>query len=305
MASNNGRATPERVALLPDEHALPNGGSMKKTEVFGWEVIDRPGKYLKISKHEIKVDQEYQRDNIRAARINRIASRFSWVRFGCLLVAKRPDGTFWVFDGQHRKLAADKQSDIDLLPCLVFESTGPTVEANFFLDVNSDRSSLTMLDRFKALISSQDETAIAVQKMVTASKYRIQRGGTAQNTVQCVGLLYRCMVADPKACQTAWNIAVDIHDGNIIMDRVFLAIYAVERHVAKSIESTLTDARFRAAVERIRPKAVINSIRQTAEFYGKGGPKIYGESLVRLLNKGRRTNLIPSLYVQGEDDAGE
>lgn len=290
--------------LTAEDMTTPRGAVMKKTDVFGWEVVDRPGKYQKISKHDLKIDAEYQRDNVRQARVNRIAARFSWVRFGCLSVARRPDGTFWVFDGQHRKLAADKQSDVDALPCLVFESTGPSDEASYFLDVNSDRSTVSMLDRFKALIAAQDETAVAVEKMVRATKYRIQRG-SAQYSTQCVGVLCRSMNADPDACQTAWALAAEMHDGEPVTDRVYLAIYAAERHLAKTGHGSLTDARYRTAVERIRPKSVLTSIRQTAEFYGKGGPKIYGEALVRLLNKGRRTNVIPSLYVQGETDEAE
>lgn len=293
-----------KAVIGPDTHPGFPGkcGPMDKIEMYGWEMVDRPGKYQKIHKSQLNVDHDYQRDNVRHARVNRIAHRWSWVQFGAISVARRPDGSFWVFDGQHRKLAADKRSDIGELPCMVFESTGPVDEAHYFLVINGDRGPVAKIDAYKALLAQGDATAMAVEEMIRASSYTMSRGG-ADRTVQCVTALFRAIKTDPRAARVAWQMAVRVTGGKTVVDRVFVSLFVVERHLAKTGAGSLGDDRFGQAIDRLNPKAIYRSIAQTVEYHGKGGEKIYGEALLRLLNKGRR-NPIPSLYAESQD-AGE
>lgn len=286
--------------LPPDKNRAPRGnGVVDKVEMYGWEMVDKPGKFTKLSKRLLHIDHDYQRDQIRWGRVNRIASCWSWARFGCLLVSKRNDGTFWVFDGQHRKLAADKRSDVDDLPCLVFECSDVAQEASLFID-QTDRGNLTMLDRFKALLSKNDQTAIQVREMVEASRYRIM-AGNAKNTVRCVGVLMSAMKVDPQAARIAWRVVVAISDRESIGERVYQGLFAVERHLAKLNRGSLADSKMRPFVSRLSPVAINKSIIATTEFYGKGGGKVYGEGVLRLLNKGRQ-HRVPSLYSEADED---
>jgi hypothetical protein len=295
MTAANGRADPSMGVTV-------RGGSMSKVEMYGWEIVDSPGRYERVAKSDLHVDHDYQRDHIKHARVNRIAAKWSWVRFGTLSVARRPDGTLWVFDGQHRKLAADKRADIDRLPCVVFTSDGPVSESRFFLDTNGDRGSVQMIDKFKALLAQKDETAEFVQRIVTTSGYKIERGG-ADFTVQCVGAVYRAAALDAAAAPAAWAIAAEMFAGKPVTDRVFTGLWRAERQIRKHGLGTLTAGAFAAAVGRLTPSAVTKSIVATAEYHGKGGTNAFGEGVIRLLNRGRRTNLIPSLYTEPGHDA--
>lgn len=289
--------------LPPDKILPPQGEPVDKVDVYGWQILDKSGQFRKISKHELNIDHDYQRDHVHHARVNRIASRWSWVRFGVICVVRRPDGTYWVFDGQHRKLAADKRSDIDELPCIVFTSTGPVDESKFFLDSNCDRGAVSMLDRFKALVAQNDAVALSVKSMTERSGYRIQRG-KARKSVQCVGVLMRAVASDQESAQAAWDALVAISDHESIVDRVFQGLYAVEKHVKRLELGSIADAKLRPFLSRLTIRSILRSIAETAAFYGKGGPKVYGEAVLRIMNKGRQ-HKIPSLYAEDDTDAVE
>lgn len=290
-----------KAVIGPDTHPGFPGkcGPMDKVEMYGWETVDRPGKYQKIHKSQLNVDHDYQRDNVRHARVNRIAHRWSWVKFGAISVARRPDGTFWVCDGQHRKLAADKRSDVGELPCMVFDSTGQVDEANYFLAINGDRGPVAKIDAYKALLAQHDTNAMAVDEMVRASGYTVAKGGS-DRTVQCVTALLKAINSDLRAARVAWRTAVSVAGGKTVVDRVFVSLFVVERHLAKIGAGSLTDDRFAAAIDKLNTKLITRSIAQTVEYHGKGGEKIFGEALLRLLNKGRR-NPIPTLYAESQD----
>jgi hypothetical protein len=285
--------------LVADPHGKT---TMDKIERYGWEIIDKPGRYQKISKTELNVDPDYQRDRVRQSRVTRIAAKWSWVQFGCLLVAFRPDGTYWVFDGQHRKLAADCRSDIDLLPCIVFSSPGPVLEARWFLS-QTDRGNITMFDKFKALIAQNDETALAVKTLIEASRYTMSLS-PGKHTVRCPGLLTQWMRTDPEATRTAWAIAVSIADGEPMSERALAGLIFLQRHLTRYSLPDLESVSLRPFVNRLTFSSIIRSVAQTAEFYGRGGVRVYGEAVLRLLNKGRR-NKIPSLIVTHAENDNE
>lgn len=293
-------------AKLPADQMLTIGGNVAdKIDMYGWEMVDKCGRFQKVSKRELHIDPGYQREHVKHARVNRIASRWSWVRFGALSVARRPDGSLWVFDGQHRKLAADKRSDVDELPCMVFTATGAVDESKFFLDVNCDRGTVAMIDRFKALLAQKDPVAEEVTRMVAATGYKISRGG-ADFTVQCAGALYRMTKADGEAAAVAWQVAAEMYAGKPVLDRVFSGLWGAERHIRRSGLGSIARPPFSAALVKLTPTKICRSIAATGEYHGAGGPKTQAEGVIRLLNHGRRTNLVPSLYTgAASDEAGE
>src|SRR5215469_8093958 len=81
---------------------LRRGGRWQQVFV---PVKNEPGELLRIDKHQLHVDHDYQRrlDN---SRIARYAANWSWVSCGTLIVSRRPRDRFAIVDGQHRWEAA-------------------------------------------------------------------------------------------------------------------------------------------------------------------------------------------------------
>lgn len=118
---------------------------------------------------ELKIDPEYQRSILAASSqslIRRIAQFWDWGLCQPLAVAKRPDGSLTVVDGQHRLEAAKLRSDIAHLPCVITSYANAGDEAAAFVALNQQRRPLTKLDLFKAALAAEDETAVTIARLL-------------------------------------------------------------------------------------------------------------------------------------------
>jgi len=85
-----------------------------------WAILDDRGVFMELDKSILSVDPSYQRSTaIHIAKT--IKRRFCWAAFGVLMVARRPDGSFFVYDGGHRLLAANMIDEINTVPCMVYD----------------------------------------------------------------------------------------------------------------------------------------------------------------------------------------
>ena len=76
------------------------------------------GVMLEIAPKAIHVDPKYQREN-NIKRSLRIANNWDWRVFSPISVSERPDGSYYAYDGQHRVVAAQRNEEIETLPCYV------------------------------------------------------------------------------------------------------------------------------------------------------------------------------------------
>ena len=138
-----------------------------KIKRYGWELVDKPGEFMMIPKEDLYIDEtNYQRSKRASKKITDMSANWSWARCGVLIVAIRND-LWWVVDGGHRKLAADRRSDIKLMPCLVFDFDNEIAkEAKVFVDISDSRTGVGSCDRFKALITAKEESAIGLRALL-------------------------------------------------------------------------------------------------------------------------------------------
>lgn len=118
---------------------------------------------------DLNVDPEYQRsieNGSSLTLIRKIAMFWDWSLFQPLSVARRPDGTLWVVDGQHRLAAARMRQDIWDLPCVVSAYATAGDEAASFVAMNAQRRPLSAIDLFKAAVVAQDASAVAIVKLI-------------------------------------------------------------------------------------------------------------------------------------------
>ena len=112
---------------------------------------------------KLVIDGEYQRDikGTGLSVIRKIAADFSWGRFGCLIVCRHGNDAFKVIDGQHRAIAA-ASIEVDTVPCVVLKGDfKKSDEAEDFIGINTARTALGSIDKFRALVVAGDEVAVA------------------------------------------------------------------------------------------------------------------------------------------------
>lgn len=309
VIANGEYAAPSKVAAgrIGDEYApTPGGPPVPKVEKFNWRTVGTPGRLMWLPKASLFVDAEYQRTKVSESKILAIAAEWVWPAVGCLSVAARPDGSYWVFDGQHRKLAADKRADIQALPCMVYEMTDKLTEAMSFLRINTFRATMQYIDKFNAELIAQDPLATAARQMVEASGYRVANtdngGQSASYVVKCVGTLKQAIAQNPTHAQTAWQLCVELFQGKPVTDTVFKALFHVETLLHRRGAGSLLDANNRAALVRHSLTEIVQAMNESKAYRG-GGPKAYAEGVIRLLNKGRRSRRLPNPYGESDDAA--
>ena len=271
-----------------------------KVSVYRWmmqilgKFCDEPGEFRWIHKDKLNIDHDYQRDRVSQARIRAIRNNWSWVACGVLVVASRGKEGLWVVDGQHRKLAVESRSDINELPCIVFNTSGVKEEASGFYRANTARGPMDSCSKYKSLIVSGDPVAISVDKMIRESGYKVHyKGGRWK--VRCVQRILNCYNSDPQITSDIWALIVDICEGAGPKQRVVAGLFFLEARLRRLGQTLLTKQNI-SQLKKAGMDAINESIEKTLAYYGKGGEKYFAEGIVRLLNHRRSAHRIPSMF---------
>jgi len=298
--SKNGTAGDEFTPHTAEElvQVFGNKVTMTKVEKHGWTMADRQGKFMLLPKSELNIDHAYQRDKINTTRVHAICSDWSWKACGVLSVSRRPDGTYWVFDGQHRKLAADKRADIKKLPCMVFDEgdDGRAGEACGFLAANTLRGPVNAWSNHKAAVFAGVRLNIAMQEMVEAEGLVVS-SQSQPGTVACVAALLSQFGADEALCRRVFKACVRIAAGQPINDRFFVGMCGVERHLFANSMGSVSDGEQFARLAAAGYECIQRAIRRRVAELQQGGSKPWTDGIIQyVLNHGRRTRKIPSVY---------
>lgn len=107
-------------------------------------------------------------------------------------VSRRRDGSFYVFDGQHRIIAISRMPDVDpRIPMLVWDGLTPEEESEKFSEPQDPKRRRPMLpeDLHNARVFRRAETSTRIDEIVTELGYRIGAGGEGRR-IKAVKNLY-------------------------------------------------------------------------------------------------------------------
>lgn len=256
-------------------------GKVSKIKRYGWILRDSPGEFMEIDKHELGVDHDYQRDKVIVQKVREIQSNWSWAGCGCILVAMRKDGTFWVFDGQHRVLAARNRADITTLPCLVFEADSKTQEAAGFLVSNTHRKSVTAIAKFKALVMTGDPAAIAVNRICDEIGIEICDRALSSRQIKCVSNCLKHAAANPDILAAALKAAVILEGDEPVHRDILEGLVWIHRKY-----DLLSDSRFLRRLSSISRHSMVSAIGRFAAAEGRRGDRVSGMGIMQCVNKG-------------------
>jgi hypothetical protein len=263
-----------------------------KVEQYKWLMTGKPGELLYLAKTVLEIDHSYQR-NAKNVRVLKLAKRWNWLACGVLTVAKR-GGRYYVVDGQHRLMAALKRSDIDRLPCLVFESAEMRDEAVAFRDANKERRPITTFEQWNADLVAQDEPTLFAHAIITnAGRSPGQVAGPT--TVRCLSAVVAAARNTREELGRVWPLAVQVCQGNALHERVLGALMYLECNLIEG--QSVADKRWRDKILRLGYKGILDASQRAAAFYAKGGPKVWALGVMQELNKGIRTH---TLSMRGE-----
>lgn len=261
-------------------------GNRDKIERYDWRLLDQPGELRMLNKRLLRVDEQYQRDAIEA-KVRDIARAWSWLACGAVLVAER-EGLYFVYDGQHRVLAALRRSDIENLPCVVFRTAGAKEEAEAFLRANRNRKPLNGLAKFRAATVAGQPAALLVQQLIL-DVGRTPSEVSSGTTVRCLALMMSHAERQPDVLKRVWPLIAEVCAGNPAHERVIEGLLYIENHLPQG--ESLMDREWRKRALRVSYDGLLNAASRFSAAYAKGGCKVWGLGMVEAMNKGCRTHI--------------
>lgn len=261
---------------------------------YRWEeIIGNPGVYRLLSKHKLRIDHSYQREELQSYKILRMAQEWEWALCHTLLVAERSKGEYYVVDGQQRRAAAMKRSDVDLLPCIVYQSPGPEWEARIFDLFGTSNTKLNPLERHRARLETKSgskyETAAALEKVVTDRGYKFARTQGKLN-IGFVGVMTQFFNSNPIATLHAFDWCATVakptnvkKDGFVILDDFFKGMFTLAVRGVQLNHDDLNKLRYVGWPEI---KSAMNSYK-IAE--GAVGGQSQAKGILKIINRGRKT----------------
>jgi hypothetical protein len=253
--------------------------------------LQKETSFLWLHKNEMEIDDKnYQRDQGKPKtqrKIQRIVEEFDWKKFNSLLVSRRSfqDGKLFCVDGGGRLTAARQRSDIDKVPCMVFNASSLAEEAEIFVDIDDTGQRIDSRTRFKAMRSYGHRDAILIERLVESSGRRID-SFNGPDTVSCVGTLMSLARQQSTVLEKIWPVVTEIMDGGQFYSTILEALFYIERHI---LEGSLTEQQHRNKMKTLDVNALLKIMRSEAVEIGKGGSRPWGIGLVKFLNKGART----------------
>lgn len=269
-------------------------GNRDKIEYYDWKLLDQPGELRMLSKRLLRVDEQYQRD-ANEKKVKEIARAWSWLACGAVLVAER-EGLYFVYDGQHRVDAALRRSDIENLPCVVFQTAGAKEEAEAFLRANKNRKPLNGLAKYRAAAAAGHPAALLVQQLISGVG-RTPSEVSSGTTVRCLALMMLHAERQPDVLKRVWPLIAEVCAGNPTHERVMDGLLYIENHLPQG--ESLLDREWRKRVLRVSYDGLLGAANRFAAAYAKGGAKVWGLGMIEAMNKGCRTRM---KLVGGEEE---
>lgn len=255
--------------------------------------LGRKPELMWVPMDKIQVDHNYQRE-IRPQRVAQILREFTWSHFQPVMLAEQEDGTFTVFDGQHRVAAARAHPSIKEIPAAVVRLAGSEKEAAAFLGVNINRTAVTTVEKYWAGIEAGDANMARIRDVLEKAGCEvIQAIGVkpAANKTTAVTAVERSIrtwgeAATVEACKTlaeAWA-----NDGGALGG---IYIQAIAR-LFRNNKATISRDRMVAKLRQSDRKTLAAQAETLRKIGGGDASLNLSKALVEIYNKSLQLNHI-------------
>lgn len=268
---------------------------MTKVDRYDWDALPDGVPIRMVPLAKMAVDNTYQRDRLSEVNIMAIARHWSHAACGALVANLREDGLYYILDGNHRRLAAERRGDIVALPCRVCQGLTVPEEAALFRALNMVRTKVDAYCRYRSALVQGDALTVELNNVLTGMGLAVRQGDEPHCLAFPVAL-FRAFRNGARETVDALAIGrTMIGPAQNITKEIFIGTWYVLR---------------RAAAERVREyagnvydrggrKLLLNSIHEATIELGKtrAHERICGIGVARVLNYRRKA---PIALTDGE-----
>ena len=275
-----------------------SGQVLDKVARYSWRLKDEPGTLMNLDKRVIRVNEEYQR-SAHEQKVLAIAASWSWMAFGCLIVAYR-DETYWAIDGMHRWLAAMKRSDITKVPCIVFETEDIKSEARGFLDANSLRKPVTAHEKYKAMLVVGDENARLVNEVFESLGITMTATAKASMQLNAAHWCSRHAGLNPERFIRVMETAALLckAEGLPVKQILLSGLW----HLDAKVEGGLSNRRLLDLLIEKGGSSLMSAAQKSAAHYGNRGARVLAEGMLHEINRKLRIKIMLTQRPAGDGE---
>jgi hypothetical protein len=242
---------------------------------------------------DLYIDPTYQRTAIQSA-VRKIADNFDLHLVGVLEVSKRQNpkgsGSYAIFDGQHRYLAALRRGAPAELRCNVHSDLTVETEADLWVKLNRQRKAPRPIEKFEAEVVAGHKKAISIKMLTENAGFNIGRGGgnNSPSTIEAVGSLERIydrregeaiLTRTLTFIKEIWDGDDHINNGEFLRGvSSFVAAIGIERSLPASSIKRLSD---------VSPTIILRRAKSQSE-YGEGASVRLVGAITKQLHKTSR-----------------
>lgn len=267
---------------------------------------ENTGDNMQLNVNILHVDHSYQRAPNRI-HIKAIAAKFDWSLLHRLTINQRPDGSYYIIDGQQRWSALIKLDGDCNVDCVVHHLETIEEEATLYRHLNFDRKCPTALDHWRAMLAEGTPDVVRIQNELDHADLKLTHGSKAPRTINAVGTLIEWIDKDIEALAIVVMILGKFeYFTDPVGAEVFKGLCATEAHLRKHSNSLTRVRADKTTHYQYLVDKGYRRVKDAAFTYlsGRGGQssiaKKAAEGIIELLNH-RLRNRLPQI----ESNSGE
>lgn len=258
---------------------------MKKSFKVNTDIGPRPElQWIPVEK--IIVDSNYQREIV-PYRAKKILKDFQWRYFQPVTLAAHPDGTYSVYDGQHRVKAAELHPLVKEVPAMVVTLANSEEEADAFVVVNRERTSISPIDAYWAGLHAENPEMLRIKRVLDRAGCEIVSayGDRAVNKTNAVTAVSRSIkYYGDEAVRRSLQMIRRVWPNQIgALRGVWISSLA---HIYRDFP--LDDDRLAAALSRQSMFEITASAEAIRKISGGSAEKSICQTIITVYNRGKK-----------------
>jgi hypothetical protein len=251
---------------------------------------------LKVDQYRDSSGRGYQRPQDEKW-IRYLANNWSEHACGVITVAARPNGTFWIVDGQQRVAALRRIGRTTVL-CKVIPVNGrQDTEAFLFRELNNVHR-IPPFNLYVADLKRGVPDAVLVDKVVKNLGYKIvpTGGGCAIRTTNCISKMRVWAKRNPAIFEKGMIVSAKIYRNETIDNRILNGLCTLEEYFEKLAEEqklaleTIVDPKNVDKLTRVSVNQHFQNMSKFVSVTTNNSAKAQANGFILTLNKKRREN---------------
>lgn len=266
--------------------------------------ILQAGSNVMLNVDDLNIDHTYQRP-LHPNHVQKMATEFDLKRLFRIAVNQRPNGKYYILDGQQRVSAIKLMGGDYVVDCVLYQLASVQEEAELYYQLNWDRKNPNAADRWKARLAQGDPGVVRIQRELDSVDIKLYNSTNMPRSIKAISTLMHWIDIDVEIVSTVVMILGKLDYMEPIAAEVVGGLCVLENHMREHSTSLV---RARTGKETYAGYITLrgySKLREAAFMYqqtaGKGGTtraKSAAKGMITYLNYKKSTHPVPLMDIR-------